>query len=150
LWRNTVKPEDTVIHLGDVIIGGYDKAKEILDSLPGNKILVMGNHDWSKSATWWMRNGFSFACHGMLWGRVWLSHYPVDFLPQYAKINIHGHCHINRRSWAGLNPFNKLFCLEYGLGGNVASAYSPVKLEKFVDSKKITELGGDYKHPLPW
>lgn len=145
MWRNTVKDGDTVICLGDVAINGYEQVKPILDTLPGTKILVEGNHDWSKSSEWWMRNGFAFSCKGLMWNDVWLSHFPVDFLPQYAKLNIHGHCHIQRRSWEKLKPFNKLMCTEY-------EDYTPRKLEKFIRSDKITERveTEKWKHILPY
>jgi calcineurin-like phosphoesterase family protein len=148
-WCNIVKPEDLVIHVGDVAIGGYDTVKGIMESLPGRKMLILGNHD-KKSATWWTRNGFVFACEAMLFNDVWFTHHPARSLPYGAKINIHGHMHINRRAWGSLKPFNKLFCIEYGLGGNIASTYSPVKLQKFLGSKKITELGPEYNHPIPF
>lgn len=44
-WNNTVKPEDTVIHLGDVIFYGRDKADKFIKQLNGYKILIRGNHD---------------------------------------------------------------------------------------------------------
>lgn len=43
-WNATVKPKDTVWHLGDVFFGGRD-AHGILASLNGLKRLVLGNHD---------------------------------------------------------------------------------------------------------
>ena len=46
-WANTVKPQDTVIHLGDVLFG--ENKVEWLEAnfakLPGKKRLVLGNHD---------------------------------------------------------------------------------------------------------
>lgn len=42
-WNETVKPQDTVYHLGDVVINR--RALPILDRLAGRKVLVKGNHD---------------------------------------------------------------------------------------------------------
>ena len=51
-WRNTVKPDDIVILPGDFSWATYleDTYKdfEYLNSLPGKKILLKGNHDY-----WW-------------------------------------------------------------------------------------------------
>ena len=94
-WKNQVSPEDLVSHLGDV---AWPRAWEtsVIKSLPGRKILVMGNHD-KKSAQWYMENGFEVACnHFMLrYGgfdmvfthKPWVNH-PYD-------VNIHGHYHNN-------------------------------------------------------
>ena len=55
-WNTLVKPTDTVILPGDISWAMYlEEAKEdllFLDSLPGNKIILKGNHDfWWESAT---------------------------------------------------------------------------------------------------
>ena len=51
-WKNTVKPEDTVLIPGDISWATYiDKADEdfaFISSLPGRKLLSRGNHDY-----WW-------------------------------------------------------------------------------------------------
>src|SRR5574337_731122 len=74
-WRRIVKPGDLIIHLGDVLIGRKQAARELLAQLPGRKALVLGNHDRSRgSSTWWMENGFDFACAGMVFRNVWLTH----------------------------------------------------------------------------
>ncbi len=51
-WRNVVKPEDTVVVAGDVSWAMHLEDTrsdfEFLQSLPGQKILLKGNHDY-----WW-------------------------------------------------------------------------------------------------
>ena len=51
-WESTVKPSDTVVLPGDFSWATYiEDAKadfDILNSLPGRKILLKGNHDY-----WW-------------------------------------------------------------------------------------------------
>ncbi len=51
-WKQLVKPEDTVILAGDISWGmNLEQAKPdfaMLDSLPGRKIILKGNHDY-----WW-------------------------------------------------------------------------------------------------
>ena len=54
--RYLMAPQDTLIHLGDVVFYQYTKLKGMMDSFPGKKILVMGNHD-NKSRGWYERNG---------------------------------------------------------------------------------------------
>lgn len=44
-WRSVVEPADTVVVLGDVSLGNWGMAAEIMASLPGCKILLPGNHD---------------------------------------------------------------------------------------------------------
>ncbi len=51
-WRDTVKEGDTVVVAGDISWGmNFEEAREdllFLNSLPGNKIVLKGNHDY-----WW-------------------------------------------------------------------------------------------------
>lgn len=44
-WNETVSPEDTVFHLGDVALGPIRDSLEHIRRLNGRKILVIGNHD---------------------------------------------------------------------------------------------------------
>lgn len=46
-WNETVKPEDTIYHMGDVFFTSPERAKHILSNLNGYKILILGNHDRS-------------------------------------------------------------------------------------------------------
>jgi calcineurin-like phosphoesterase family protein len=44
-WNSVVGPDDTVIHLGDVVMGDFEAGIEKMKRLNGIKILVPGNHD---------------------------------------------------------------------------------------------------------
>ncbi len=44
-WNEVVKPDDTIVHLGDFAMGPKVLHKGFLDRLNGYKILVRGNHD---------------------------------------------------------------------------------------------------------
>lgn len=141
-WNNTVKNEDTVIHLGDVQIG--QKSKWIMPSLPGRKILIRGNHDRQNSCSWWMDHGFDFACDGLRFRNCWLTHEPDTSRAGGCDLNIHGHLHNIwhgflsperlRRDKALLGadptrqlkfPWQRLFAVEY-------TNYMPVEFDKFV------------------
>ena len=44
-WNSVIGKNDTVLHLGDLALGGYDKKKMWIKRLNGNIILIRGNHD---------------------------------------------------------------------------------------------------------
>lgn len=137
-WKRIADINSTTIHLGDVIIGDRRKTKNILDSIPGRKILIRGNHDVDKSLQWWMNNGFDFACDSMIYNKIWLTHKPSNYLPPDAILNIFGHLH---NIWNGFHPptengkniikleyeWQRLFALEY-------TNYCPIELNSFIDN----------------
>lgn len=66
-WRKNVQPEDTVVIAGDISwamdLNGAWKDFSFLHSLPGEKILMKGNHDY-----WWSTRNKAdtfFAEHGL-------------------------------------------------------------------------------------
>ena len=94
-WKRMVAPGDTVIHLGDVIFKRKNELNKILESLPGIKMLTMGNHDKRTGTnTWFLKMGFNYVCKSHSYKNVLFSHKPLD-LSQYPGIeyNIHGHLH---------------------------------------------------------
>ena len=58
-WRATVSPQDVVYHLGDVTWGSQGQLQQIMNGLPGTKILIRGNHDKNHSNNWFIKAGFS-------------------------------------------------------------------------------------------
>jgi calcineurin-like phosphoesterase family protein len=100
-WNQTVRPQDLIINLGDVIYtkGASEKIKEIIDRLFGRKILCLGNHD-RKSMSFYLTNGFDFVCDRFVWEfnnrRILFLHNP-NFIESadYRKYDfiIHGHRH---------------------------------------------------------
>lgn len=123
-WANLVMPQDTIIHLGDVIMNRPSELTDILKNLPGRKILVRGNHD-RQSDGWYERAGFAFVAQGILIGGVWLTHAPQVTLPDGAIINVHGHLHAGRHRTEVTAEHCKLFSLEN-------DGYGPVGLDEFV------------------
>jgi calcineurin-like phosphoesterase family protein len=91
-WNATVKPNDTVYHLGDFAF--HNKPKELWDLLNGNKIILKGNHDHryikklpfeQDSIKLVKYNGYIFV----------LCHYPMITWQHkgYKSIHVHGHTH---------------------------------------------------------
>jgi len=92
-WNNTVRPNDKVYHLGDVVINR--KALPILHRLNGDKVLIRGNHDIFRDDEY-RRYFRELRAYHVLNGMI-LSHIPVHeaSLGRFG-VNIHGHLHTNR------------------------------------------------------
>lgn len=131
-WKSLVKPKDRIIHLGDVIFHNRWELFEILESLPGYKILIYGNHDKRNSTkTWFRRAGFNEVHTSYTYKEFIFSHKPID-LAGYdpnIKYNIHGHFHTKIDSWKGYDFYDKqkhvLLSLE-------KEEYKPVELYDFM------------------
>lgn len=92
-WNETVRPNDKVYHLGDVVINR--KFLNVLSRLNGDKVLIRGNHDIFKleDYTQYFRDIRSYhVMNGLI-----LSHIPVhqESIARFG-CNIHGHLHANR------------------------------------------------------
>jgi calcineurin-like phosphoesterase family protein len=138
---NTVKPEDLLIHLGDVGIGKYEAWEWMVQMWPCKKTLIIGNHDENHSPTWWLDHGFDSVCDAMIFRGVWITHRPSSFLPEGCMLNLHGHLH---NIWHGfhatakpgsveerasrekrlINNWQRLFAVEY-------TNYMPIEWTKF-------------------
>lgn len=94
-WKHYIAEQDIVYCLGDVIFYNYPKLKDILDNLPGRKILLQGNHD-RKSRLWYINNGFSYCCDAIVLDNLILSHKPIQNFPMEIDYNIHAHLHTNK------------------------------------------------------
>lgn len=98
-WNKTVKPKDTVWHLGDVFFCNSEQSKEIGNRLNGNKILILGNHD-KKTKTHYNECGFGEVFEKDVYivsfsKPIVFSHHPVDseLLKSLGVKNVHGHVH---------------------------------------------------------
>ena len=92
-WNDTVRPNDKVYHLGDVVINR--KALPTLARLNGDKVLIRGNHDIFRDDEY--REYFrELRAYHVLNGMI-LSHIPVHeaSLGRFGT-NIHGHLHTSR------------------------------------------------------
>ena len=92
-WNDTVKPNDKVYHLGDVVINR--RCLSILHRLNGDKVLIKGNHDIFKLSDYTPHFRDIRGYHVM--NNIILSHVPVhpDSFGRF-RANIHGHLHQRR------------------------------------------------------
>lgn len=96
-WNDTVAPDDEIWHLGDFALGpGPARIGELLDSLNGEKHLIIGNNDGPATIDrpQWASVGHygELACDGTL---VVLCHYPLRTWNRMGRgaIDLHGHSH---------------------------------------------------------
>ena len=92
-WNETVRPNDKVYHLGDVVINR--KALKIMSRLNGDKVLIRGNHDIFRDDEYRLYFRELRAYHVM--NGMILSHIPLhsESMGRFG-VNIHGHTHANR------------------------------------------------------
>jgi calcineurin-like phosphoesterase family protein len=92
-WNDTVRPNDKVYHLGDVVINR--KSLKTLSRLNGDKVLIRGNHDIFRDDDYRVYFRELRAYHVM--NGMILSHIPLHeaSLGRFG-VNIHGHLHSNR------------------------------------------------------
>jgi len=92
-WNLVVSPEDTVIHLGDVLLTQHRNLPEIISKLNGRKIAVAGNHDRLKNLLPVFDKVYEKTVDTAINGiRVRFSHYPCLDTSEF-DLNICGHVH---------------------------------------------------------
>ena len=103
-WKNKVKADDTVYILGDVGMYHPQEIGNILNNLPGHKILITGNHDFKNIHSGSYKKVFDKITSYLEIednGRnVILFHYPIeDWNGKYREYyHLHGHIHNNEDS----------------------------------------------------
>ena len=124
-WNRVVRPNDTVIHLGDVIFGQKQFYGRILGQLNGIKTLIMGNHDYeATSFIPYFSSIKSVITTGKHFKQQYImSHYPVAESSLYNnQINIHGHIHQNK-----INDSRYInLCVEH-------TNYTPINIQQILD-----------------
>lgn len=136
MWNDTVRPNDKVYHLGDVVINR--KALQIMHRLNGDKVLIKGNHDIFRleEYTPFFRDiRGSHVMNGMI-----LTHIPVHESNLYRfGTNIHGHTHSNnvmvtdKYGVTTRDPRYHCVCVEQ-------TDFKPIAFEEVI--KRIKEQGG--------
>lgn len=130
-----VKENDILIHLGDVAFYKHEYWNEQIMSIKCKKWLLYGNHDKSKSYSWFLSHGWDCVARHIkveLFGKnILFSHIPS--MIDNFDLNIHGHFHNtdHRRHEPELNIGNKhiLIALEY-------TNYQPCNLLDVLTSTK--------------
>lgn len=94
-WNKVVQKNDLVFVLGDVSLYNKDKTIQIIQELSGQKTLILGNHDKSRSPTFWRSVGFTEVYkYPIIFKNFYiLSHEPIYLNSNMPYMNIHGHIH---------------------------------------------------------
>lgn len=97
--KDNIKENDVFMYLGDMCYRWATKADndyvaEVFRSLPGIKVLIIGNHDQMASESLYLNCGFDYVFDELRWRDILFTHKPVNIEhnPNY-KIQIHGHIH---------------------------------------------------------
>ncbi|HEV8192077.1 MAG TPA: metallophosphoesterase, partial [Ktedonobacterales bacterium] len=95
-WCALVRPEDLLLHLGDVALGPADEVAARLPELPGRNYLLRGNHDSRARLAVYAARGWRLIVPFTLPYRGWMvrfRHAPSrDPLPPWT-LEVHGHLH---------------------------------------------------------
>lgn len=133
-WNSVVAFEDTVYHLGDVMLGGDNTAGlELLKQLNGTIHIIAGNHDTPTRIKLYQEAGFTVEYATVLKYKkysFYLSHYPtitdngeITSLRQ-GMCNLFGHTH-QESNFYNQNP------LMYHVGMDSHDCY-PVNLDNII------------------
>jgi calcineurin-like phosphoesterase family protein len=140
-WNETVRPNDKVYHLGDVVINR--KALGIMRRLNGDKVLIRGNHDIFRDDEY--REHFrELRAYHVMNGMI-LSHIPIheDSLGRFGT-NIHGHLHANRvmlkTRWGKTENFDERVDPRYHCVCVELTDFTPILFEDVI--KRIEAEGG--------
>lgn len=127
-WKNKVKDDDTVYILGDVGMYHAREIGNILNNLPGRKILVTGNHDFKNIHSSSYKKTFAKITSYLEIednGRnVVLFHYPIeDWNGKYrGYYHLHGHVHNNGHSLSKKDR-------RYNVSAEIVD-YTPISLDE--------------------
>jgi calcineurin-like phosphoesterase family protein len=98
-YQNVVAEDDIVFFLGDITFGNVTEVYRLLNSLPGWKIHIIGNHDMNRKGKLnGLRFDEQFPCLVLNVGQdqqLLLSHYPLTIVPE-GCFSVHGHIHQHR------------------------------------------------------
>ena len=146
--NSKVGPNDTLIHLGDVAFGGFEKIGEFLNRLVCKNIhLVLGNHDQHitknkediRSKFLSVSNYLEVEIGGV---EFVLSHYPLCSWNKLGKgsIHLHGHVHLSAKDKWGNGKR-----LDVGIDGNNMHPYKLSEIVHMMDRREIkSEMNLDH------
>lgn len=90
--NDTMTKDDLLIYLGDLVDGEFqdkDDLRNVLRTLSGKKVLVLGNNDIFPTQ-FYKSCGFDYVVKSFVWNDVLFTHIPVR---NDNQINVHGHIH---------------------------------------------------------
>lgn len=102
--RQNIKDDDVFMYLGDISFryaNDEDKKESarLMSSIPGIKVLILGNHDIICGEDYFVSCGFQYVYQQFEWNKYVFTHRPINMeLYSEDKWNIHGHIH-NIRSY---------------------------------------------------
>lgn len=120
-WNKTVKPKDTIYHLGDFCFKNSAAMKEYIDRLNGTLVPVNGNHDpknWGKHYREIKFNKTKFV----------LCHYPIEEWNGWYNNAIHLHCHTHKPNFHSAERRSNV--------GVDACNFKPISIEEVVEKLK--------------
>ena len=96
--QDNIKPSDIFMYLGDISyrfasLEDQQKSTKIMNSIPGHKCLILGNHDVFIGQNYYKDAGFDYVFEEYEWRNIIFSHRPLKMELDKDKINIHGHMH---------------------------------------------------------
>jgi calcineurin-like phosphoesterase family protein len=113
-WESKVGPNDIVFVLGDVSWYPVHKTAGIIQSLPGHKILIRGNHDKFELKPFFDQS-FEYLTLHIDGIPIIMFHFPIHDWDRrhHGSFHLHGHTHgsllsDNRRKDVGLDANSKL------------------------------------------
>jgi len=97
--KNNIKSDDVFMYLGDISFryaNEEDKkeSQKLMASIPGIKILILGNHDVMLGEDYFTGCGFKYVYDRLDWDDFVFTHKPInmDLMPENI-LNVHGHIH---------------------------------------------------------
>jgi calcineurin-like phosphoesterase family protein len=146
--NSKVGQDDTLIHLGDVAFGGFDKLEQFLDRLICKNIyLVLGNHDHHiKNDRGFIKDRF-MSVQNYLEVNIEdenfvLCHYPLQSWHGLNKgvIHLHGHVHLSAQ-----NKWGNGKRLDVGMDGNNMHPYKITEIVHMMDKREIgSDMNNDH------
>ena len=146
--NSKIGPDDTLIHLGDLSFGGFDKIGQFLDRLVCKNIhLVLGNHDHHiKNNRENIHDRFlsvqNYLEVNIGGANFVLSHYPLCSWNQLSKgaIQLHGHVHLpTNKKWGNGKR------LDIGVDGNNYQPYKLTEIVHMMDRREVrSEIVNDH------
>lgn len=97
--RQNIKPDDIFMYLGDISFRyanekDQKESQKLMASIPGHKVLILGNHDMMLGQDYFTGCGFKYVYERLDWKNIVFTHKPIsmEIMPE-DFINIHGHIH---------------------------------------------------------